>query len=192
MLQLKEANGTTSPRKPVKRKSEDEESPSTNGSERSMSGRKRKRNHKFDEEADNDYFEDAEESNEDYAIPTTTYADQPEGLRAISRPKLSNHNQYSVTPGYRIVDMTLMRTALKASQRCGHNSVTVVETSDASDHQEDLATILAFVCSQCGTQTVFANSAFSDESPANYLLNKTMLPLLGEEGYCSMSQVVQC
>lgn len=181
--QLRYANGTITPNKTVKRKSEDDESPDINGSEQRMSGRKRKRN---------DYYEDGEESNEDYALPTPTYSDQPEQLRAISRPKLSNHNQYSVTPGYRIVDMTLMRTALKASQRCGHNSITVAETSDASDHQEDLATILAFVCEQCGTQTVFANSAFSDESPANYLLNKTMLPLLGEEGYCSLSQVVQC
>jgi len=182
------------PKEEAKRKHEaDEEPPSTNGSDRRTSGRKRKRNQRYEEGTVNlEDFED--DTNEDYSIPITPYSTQSvptSSLRSISRPKLSNQNEYSVTPGYRIVDMTLMRTALKASQRCGHNSVTLAETSHDSDSQEDLATILAFVCSECGTQTVFANSAFSDESPSNYLLNKTMLPLLGEEGYCALSQVVQ-
>merc|ERR1719319_1523297 len=87
--QLKEANGSispstirTTPNKTPKRKSEDEESSFTNG----------KRKKKLED--DKDYFDDAEKSNEDYAI--TDYPNQPDGLRAVSRPKLNNHNQYSI------------------------------------------------------------------------------------------------
>jgi len=165
------------------------------------SGRKKKPNPKYNPELEKlvDYQLEAEidhpiytdediELEDDKAMQEVSDLDF---LPDISRPQLESENQYNLPTGYRIVNMSLMRTALKASQRCGHAAITIAETGGDSAAHEDLATMLAFVCTECGTQTVFANSAFSDSRPSNYSLNKTLLPVLGQSGYLALSQVVQ-
>lgn len=57
--------------------------------------------------------------------------------------------------------------------------------------QIGLATHLILRCSVCTKSTVFPNSAFSRQYPANYSINKLMLPLLGPASYYKLTNFLQ-
>jgi len=115
--------------------------------------------------------------------------DEDQKLADAPEPRGLKRQEYDYVEGWKIVDLKIMNEALEIAQKCGHSQVVLVE-SNRKKMRADLAAHLAYVCITCGRQTVFSNSSYSQEEPANYVVNKEF-SAVGLTAYFSVVNIVQ-
>jgi len=112
-----------------------------------------------------------------------------EKLAVVPEPRALQKQEYDYVEGWKIVDLKIMNEALEIAQKCGHSQVVLVE-ANRKQMRAGLAVHLAYVCITCGRQTVFSSSSYSQEDPANYVVNK-VFSAAGMTAFNSIVNIVQ-
>lgn len=114
---------------------------------------------------------------------------EDEELGMVPEPRALKKQEYEYVEGWKIVDLKIMNEALEIAQKCGHSQVVLVE-ANRKRMRADLAVHMAYVCITCGRQTVFSSSSYSQEDPANYVVNK-VFSAAGMTAFNSIVNIVQ-